>query len=317
MKTKIGSVLEAKVKNKNNKIQIALLYGGTCSERSVSLMSFEGIKDALLNLGYKVFLVDVGDDFHEVIPKIKCDVVFNGLYGKGGEDGYIPHLLEKAGIKYTHSGVEASRIGFNKLATYEVCKSLGINIPNYKVIKKASSFIIDETPKPFVLKPFNEGSSVGVKIFFEGEDNSYDWADRDEVIMEDYIKGREINATVFGSKTIGALEVIPLKKRFYDFESKYTSGMCEYITPPVIDKQVQEKIFDAALKIHNALGCRVLSRSDFIIDENKNVYFLEINTHPGMTRLSNAPKTCKAAGIEFEEIIDKLVKAGLEIESVK
>lgn len=315
-KTIIGSKQAPKVKNENNKIHVALFYGGVSSEREVSLMSFKDLNETLLELGYTVTPVDVGHDFAEAMEKVKPNVVFNGLYGQYSEDGYVPAILDMLGLKYTHSGVIASALGFNKLHAYKIFKTVGIPVTDYRIISKSDAIKGDPIKRPYVIKPINEGSSVGVQLIFEEDDfdfKNYDWRYGD-MIVEPYIPGKELSVTVFDGKAIGVLELVPLKKRFYDYESKYTDGFTNHIMPAPLDKNIQQYILDLSERAHKAIGCKTLSRVDFRYNPDKGmdgVYILEINTVPGMTPLSIVPDICAYHGITYKDILERLVKDAL------
>lgn len=315
-KTIIGSKQAPLVKNENNNIHVGLLYGGISSERDVSLMSFKGLNDALLELGYAVTPIDVGHDFMEAMHHIKADVIFNGLYGQYSEDGYIPAILDLLAFKYTHSGVVASALGFNKLNAYKIFKMVDIPVVDYKVISKIDGIKTDPIKRPYVLKPINEGSSVGVQLIFEADDfdfANYDWKYGD-MIVEPYVPGKELSVPVLDNKAIGIIELVPLKKRFYDYESKYTDGFTKHVMPAPLDKNVEQYILDLSERAHKAIGCKTLSRVDFRYNPDKGidgVYILEINTVPGMTPLSIVPEICAYNGITYKDILERLIKDAL------
>lgn len=316
-KTKIGAKQKPTTKNKNNDIHIALLYGGMSAERDVSLMSFKGFNEALLALGYYVTPVDVGHDFIEAIKQIKPDVVFNGLYGQYGEDGYIPAILDMLGMKYTHSGVVASAIGFNKLHSNNVFKLQGIKQAEHFVASKCDKIVGDPMKRPYVIKPISEGSSVGVHLVFEGDDfdfNKYDWPYGDQIIVEKYIPGRELQVAVLDGKAIGVIELVPLKRRFYDYDSKYKDGFTKHIMPAPLEKNIEKCLLNLAERAHKGIGCKTLSRIDFRFnpEEGSNgIYILEVNTHPGMTPLSLLPEICAYNGITYQDILERLIKDAL------
>jgi len=315
--TRVHPTEESSVKSSNNTIHVALVFGGMSEEREVSLMSFEDFKHTLLDLGYKVTPVDMGSDISAVLQKIKPDVVFNGLYGTYGEDGCLAGALEILGIKYTHSGVLASATGLNKEASYNVFHDKNLRYAEHKIISKKDNILNDPMPRPYVIKPISQGSSVGVILVFE-EDNfkfsDYDWKYGDRVIVEAYVPGKEISVAVFGDKAIGAIELAP-KQGFYDFKNKYTDNMTVHIMPAAIDKADYAHMLEMAEIAHKAIGCRTLSRSDFRYNPEQGrdgCYILEINTHPGMTKLSIVPEICAYYNITFKDIIDRLVKDALE-----
>lgn len=293
---------------------IAVLMGGLSAERDVSLSTAKGVIKSLEALGYDVTPVDVGRDVAEVLAKLKPDVAFNALHGPYGEDGCIQGLLEIMGIPYTHSGVLASSIGMDKVKSSSVFIQNGIRCTFGKVIHKNENIQDDPLPRPYVVKPLYEGSSIGVKLVFEGDNfnfSDYEWAYGDEVIAERYIPGKEIQVAVVGDKAIGAIEIRP-KGRFYDFEAKYTDGMAEHIMPAPIAKADYDEALMLAEKAHHIIGCRGVSRADFRYDDTEDgdgkLYLLEINTHPGLTPLSLVPEIAAYHGISFSELVDSLVK---------
>jgi len=316
-KTITYPTLNPTIVNENNAIHIALLYGGMSAEREVSIMSFEGFKNALLSLGYKVTPVDMGYDIGEHLLKLNPDIVFNGLYGTYGEDGCLPGLLEILGIKYTHSGVLASAIGMNKEVSFDMLTANGFKITDYKIISKSDNIKSDPMKRPYVIKPISEGSSVGVELIFPEDDfnfANYPWLHGDKIIVQEYVKGREINVAVFENKAIGMLEIIPLKNRFYDYETKYTDGMAKHVIPD-LDKKVEAKILELAEKAHNIMGCKNISRVEFLYEDKKGIdgiHILELNTHPGMTPLSIVPEICANNGISYEDILHSLVQDGIK-----
>ena len=316
--TKIHSTKTPKVKNKNDDIHVALVYGGMTSEREVSLMSAKDFEKALIDSGYKVTPVDMGHDIATHLHKIKPDVVFNGLYGTHGEDGCLPGLLEILGIKYTHSGVLASATGFNKEAAYKIFQNKGLKCPKYKIIQKTDNIKNDPMSRPYVIKPLSEGSSVGVILVFEEDDfkfSDYEWKHGDRIIVEEYIPGKEIHTAVFGDKAIGSIEIVPLKNRFYDYETKYTEGLAKHIMPAPINEEDYKYILSLAEQAHNAIGSKTLSRVDFRYNPEKKkegCYILEINTHPGMTPFSLVPEVCAYHDITYKDIINRLVQDALK-----
>ena len=316
-KTKIGKKQKPTTRNKNNKIHVALLYGGMSRERPVSLMSFDMLNKTLLKLGYVVTPVDAGQDLIEAITKIKPDVVFNGLYGTYGEDGYIPALLDMLGLKYTHSGVIASRLGFNKIFAYEIFSNYGIKSAKRKIISRNENIKGDPMRRPYVIKPISEGSSIGVELIFDGDDFDfvdYKWEYGDDIIVEEYIPGRELEVAVLGGKAVGIIDIVPVNQKFNSFDTKYKKGYAAHVIPAKIDKKIGKLLLELAERAHKVLGCKTLSRVDFRYNPKefeKGIYILEINTHPGMTPLSAFPEICAYYGITKEDILDRLVKDAL------
>jgi D-alanine-D-alanine ligase len=305
--------------------KIAVLMGGWNSEREVSLSSGEAVYNALNKLGYDAVKIDFDRDVVAKLQNIKPDIVFNALHGRFGEDGRIQGLLDILNISYTHSGLLASAICMDKVLTKRICASYGIRSPEYDILVKGDNENnkknIANISKPFVIKPISEGSSVGVEIILENfkfNIADYNWQYGDKIIIEKYIAGQELHVGIMDDQALGIVEVRP-KKLFYDYECKYTNGMTDYIVPAAIGKEKYQEALDIALKCHKSLGLRGISRVDFILnnkdDGDNQIYLLEVNTHPGFTPNSLVPKIAKYRGIEFEEIIEYLVKSascGLE-----
>lgn len=302
---------------KNKKI--AVLLGGWNSEREVSLRSGEAVYQALITLGYKAEKIDFGRDIVEKIYAVKPDIIFNALHGQYGEDGRIQGLLDILNIPYTHSGLLASAVCMDKILTNKLCESSGILSPKFEVLHKNQNSenkkLIEKIGKPFVIKPVNEGSSVGVEVILQDMEfniEKYPWKYGDKLIIEKYIAGQEIQVAVLDGKALGAIEVRP-KHLFYDYECKYTAGMTDYIMPAEISKEKYSEILKIAEKCYNVAGCSGVTRIDFILNNknggDNNFYLLEINTHPGFTATSLVPKIAKYAGISFEEIIEFLIKS--------
>jgi D-alanine-D-alanine ligase len=302
---------------------IAVLMGGWNSEREVSIKSGEAVYDALLELGYVATKIDFDRKIIDNLNKIKPDIVFNALHGRYGEDGRIQGLLDILNIPYTHSSIIASAISMDKSLTSRICSASSIKSPKFTIIKKGDpnnkSIILEQIAKPFVIKPINEGSSIGVQVILESmlfDIDNFEWIHGNEMIVEKYIAGQEIQVAIMDNKALGAIEVRP-KKLFYDYECKYTAGMTDYIMPAAIEAIKYQEVLDLALKCHKAIGCYGISRVDFILNnkssyQNKadnQFYFLEINTHPGFTTTSLVPKIAKYQGISFKDIVQYLVKS--------
>jgi D-alanine-D-alanine ligase len=299
---------------------VAVLMGGLSSEREVSMMSGAEVCNALDKLGYKVTKVDPGRHLYEQLKSIKPDVVFNALHGTYGEDGVIPGVLEMMEIPYTHSGVMASSLGINKIMTKKIVSSLGVLVPEYKVLLKDQIIKMlqigqELMPKPFVIKPIQQGSSVGVYLINENNAaklpiilNNH-WVYGDQILIERYIPGIEIGTSVIRGKAIGSLE-LRHDKEFFDYEAKYTDGVTEHIYPAELPTEIYNLSLQFAETAHNALGCKTVSRSDMIYNKNGDgkLYFLEINTHPGFTALSQVPDTAAKNGIEFTQLVQMLIE---------
>lgn len=302
-------------------IHVAVLMGGWSNERPVSLMSGEGVADALEKVGYRVTRIDMDRNVAARLAEVKPDVVFNALHGTPGEDGTIQGLMDIMGLKYTHSGLTTSVIAIDKVLTKQSLVPHGIRMPGGHIVKSESLFMSDPLPRPYVVKPVNEGSSVGVAIVTKGgnygdpigRDVEGPWLHFDELLAEPYIRGRELTVAVLGDRALCVTELQP-KSGFYDFDAKYTDGLTDHICPANVPPDVSAAMLEMALKAHRVLGCKGASRSDFRWDDEKGVegvYLIEINTQPGMTPLSLVPEQAKHLGISYEELVDIIVKEAL------
>jgi D-alanine-D-alanine ligase len=308
----------------NNKKHIAVLMGGWNSEREVSISSGNAVVKSLQELGYKVSKIDFDRNIVFKLEEIKPDIVFNALHGQYGEDGRVQGLLDILNIPYTHSGILASAISMDKILTGKICSTAKILSAKSEIITKGEDknnkeIIFNKIGKPFVIKPINEGSSVGIKVILEDADfkiEDISWEFGDKMIIQRYIAGQEVQVAIVDNKALGAIEVRP-KNLFYDYECKYTAGMTSYIMPAEIPQGKYQEVLDLALKCHKIIGCSGVSRVDFILNnkDSKNLkadnkfYFLEINTHPGLTPLSLVPKIAQYKGISFNEIVEYLVNS--------
>jgi D-alanine-D-alanine ligase len=292
---------------------IAVLKGGWSAEREVSLNSGAAAEDALRELGYRVSAIDVGHDIAQVLQQLKPDVAFNALHGRFGEDGCIQGVLEILEIPYTHSGVLASSLAMDKPMAKQVFAQAGLRCAEGGVYHKHAMIAGDPMPRPYVVKPLNEGSSVGVTIvmpndnFVFSEDN---WSFGEYVLVERFIPGREVQVAVLDDVALGAIEIRP-KGKFYDYEAKYTDGGAEHLMPAPLPKHRYDEVCDMAVRAHRALGCRGLSRSDFRYFEggDDQFYILELNNQPGMTKLSLSPEIAAHAGISFNQLVERLVQS--------
>lgn len=292
--------------------KVLVMSGGFSSEREVSLVTGTGVAAALREAGYEVVAYDLRDfrEFIDVLEKEKPDVVFNALHGNYGEDGTIQGFLDLMQIPYTHSGVAASVAGMRKDITREVAKSIGIKtapaqIMSYRAFKAAAETLA----RPFVVKPVSDGSSVGVFIVADAADLKNVVYHDDDILLlaEKYIPGRELTVMVLEDKAYTVTELRP-KVGFYDYKAKYTDGMTEHLLPAPVSDETAEICKDYAVKIHRALGCNTVSRSDFRYNPEDGVVLLEINTNPGLTPLSLVPEQAKYAGISYKELCVKLVE---------
>jgi len=294
------------------KKKVAVLMGGWSEEREVSMDSGRLVGEALQALGHEATLIDVTRDLNTLVAALtpKPDVVFNALHGVGGEDGAIQGILEVMGIPYTHSGVGASAIAMNKVLSRKIFEQEGIKVPVWKIASKKD---LEECPPlsmPYVVKPINEGSSIGVYIIHNETDFKRfqeGWSFGDQILVEKFIPGREIQVGVIGDRAIGAIEIRP-KEAFYDYKAKYTEGRAEHLMPAPLTPASYKKALDLGLKAHKVLGCRSVSRSDFMYDEAQDqFYLLEINTQPGMSPLSLLPEIAAHEGISFNQLISWMV----------
>lgn len=298
--------------------KVAVLCGGWNSEREVSLRSGDAVMNALSNLGYDAKKIDFSRNIINDLNLLKPDIVFNALHGQYGEDGKIQGLLDIMQIPYTHSGVLASAICMDKVLSRKLCALQGIVTPRYDILHKNddqnNKEKIFKIAKPFVIKPINQGSSVGVEIVLPNsafELNQYEWRYGDKVIIENYLSGQEVHVAVMDGKALGAIEINP-HGLFYDYKCKYTSGMSDYVMPAKINSERYNEALKLGEICYKAVGCKGIARIDFILN-NKNggddlFYLLEINTHPGFTQTSLFPKIAKYVGISFEEIVEFLIK---------
>lgn len=305
----------------SEQVHVAVLMGGWSNERPVSLMSGNGVADALEKVGYKVSRVDMDRDVAHVLANLKPDVVFNALHGVPGEDGSVQGMLDLMGIKYTHSGMVTSVIAIDKELTKQRLVPAGIPMPKGTIVESESLYAGDPLPRPYVLKPVNEGSSVGVAIV-KADSNYGDpisceakgpWQEFDTLLAEPFIKGRELTVAVLGDKALCVTELKP-KSGFYDFDAKYTDGLTEHVCPAEIPEDVGQYMLDIALKAHQLLGCKGASRTDFRWDDElgmDGIFVLETNTQPGMTPLSLVPEQAKYVGISYEQLVDIIVKEAL------
>ena len=297
------------------KKKVTVLMGGMSAERDVSLDSGKACAKALAEIGFDVTSLDAKDDFIEKLIKNKPDKVFNALHGRFGEDGSIQGLLEHLKIPYTHSGILSSAIAMDKLTSKRIFKDAKISSPEYQVIKSLEDFKSSKIGYPCVVKPNNEGSSVGVYVFNEPKKSDEDTIvtllkKYNFLILEKYIPGREIQVAVMGSKALGGIEIVPTRS-FYDYEAKYSANAkTKHIIPVKINDADYKKILDIALQAHNILGCRGVTRSDFRYNESDKVnkiYILEVNTQPGMTSLSLVPEIANYYGISFNELVKWII----------
>jgi D-alanine-D-alanine ligase len=295
---------------------VAFLMGGWSSERQVSLWSGKACADAAERAGYRVTRVDVARNIATVLDELKPDVAFNILHGRPGEDGTIQGILEILGIPYTHSGVQASSLAMKKDAAKVMLAAAGVPVPQGRVISRFEAGKAHALPRPYVLKPIAEGSSVGVFIVTDKHEHPpqelfrEDWAYGEFVLCETYIPGKELTCAVVKGEAAGVIEIVP-KVAFYDFEAKYAPGGSEHVLPAVIPDEVTKAVQRYTVMAHHALGCRGVTRADFRYDDTRGVdglCCLEVNTIPGMTETSLVPELAAYAGISFEDLISWMIE---------
>ena len=303
-------------KKKFNRVLVVL--GGTSGERAISLESGRACIKALKKKGYKVSTFDPKIKNFNLIDKNKIDVIFNALHGRDGEDGVAQSYFEYLKIPYTHSGVISSYNAMNKIISKEIFIKKKIKTPKYLLIEKINfknkslkKIIKNKNISfPVVIKPINEGSSLGVKVCNNREklikEINHLFKNYSELILEEYISGQEIQAAVLNGNPLGAIELIP-KRLFYDYKAKYTKkARTKHIMPARLTRKKYKEILSIAKKTHRALNCRGVTRSDFKFYKN-NFYALEINTQPGMTSLSLVPEIASYKGITFENLVEKIL----------
>ncbi|MBI5076159.1 MAG: D-alanine--D-alanine ligase [Nitrospirae bacterium] len=307
------------------KRKIGVLLGGLSAEREVSLRSGKAVFRALKSIGFNAVAIDAKGDFYAKLKKQKIEQVFIALHGGHGENGAVQGMLEIMNIPYTGSGVLASSLAMDKVASKKIFLYHHIPVPAFSIIERSAlsdqrsaknaSRITNHGLRgklglPIVVKPATEGSSVGVEIVKDAK--SYQkalkkaFAYGDTVLIEKYIRGQEVQIAILDNKVLGGVEVRP-SDEFYSYKAKYTAGLTQYIFPPELDRTTYKKAEKAALAAHQALGCSGATRVDLIIDKHRNPYVLEVNTIPGMTETSLLPKIAKNAGLEFPELIRRIL----------
>ena len=304
-------------------IHVVVLMGGWSKEREVSLTSGAGIAAALRERGWsKVTELDMDRDVARSLADLKPDVVFNALHGTPGEDGTVQGMMDLMGLRYTHSGLETSVIAIDKELTKMVLVPHGIRMPAGKVVESETIYSADPMERPYVLKPINEGSSVGVAIVTAdgnygnpiGRDVPGPWHEFDQLLAEPFIKGRELTVAVLNDEPLAVTE-LKIDSGFYDYEHKYTDGRTVHVCPAEVPDDIARSMMEMAAKAHRLLGCKGASRSDFRWDDEQGeagLYLLEVNTQPGMTPLSLVPEQAKMKGIAYGELVERLIEEALQ-----
>ena len=296
---------------------IVVLIGGLSGEREISFLTGRACSKALKKRGYRIKEIDAKGHFIDKLKKLKPKAIFNALHGKYGEDGFVQSILESIKIPYTHSGVFSSSLAMDKVRSRIVFKKNKIKVPKYFLLYKNNQKNFTKKIKrkkikfPIVIKPINEGSSLGVYICKNKKQFNKNYSklkkDYDKILVEEYIPGKEIQAAVMGGKSLGAIELVP-RREFYDYTAKYSSkAKTKHIMPAPISKKKYNEVLFLAKKAHKILGCRGITRSDFRFFKN-TFYLLETNTQPGMTKLSLVPEIAKYCGISFEDLVVWMVK---------
>jgi D-alanine-D-alanine ligase len=288
--------------------RVAVLYGGFSKEREVSLVSGKGAGEALTAKGLDVTMIDVRRDMAGLVRGIetaKPDVVFNALHGRFGEDGCIQGLLDMMDIPYTNSGRMASAVAMDKPAAKKIFASVGIPVPEERVVTRAEAERGDLMERPYVVKPVNEGSSVGVKIVMKGSNHppldDLGLADDDLVMAERFIPGREVTVAIMGDRALAVTEITTARD-FYDYQAKYATGGSQHILPAPLSRDLYDRAMSLSLAAHRALGCRGVSRADLRLDGN-DFYMLEVNTQPGLTPTSLVPEQAIHVGMSYGDLV--------------
>ncbi len=293
---------------------IAVIKGGWSPEREVSLVSGRDCAEALRGEGFEVTEIDAGRDLAEQLLKVKPDAVFNALHGRWGEDGCVQGLLEVLGVPYTHSGVRASAVAMDKEQSKHVFRAAGLPVAESKLVTREEAARGHVMDTPYVIKPHNQGSSVGVFIVREGENrppaelSSPKWDLGDVVMAERYIPGMELTCAVIGNRVLNVTE-ITANTAFYDYDAKYSSGGSVHIVPARISSDINKRVQDVTHAAHDSLGCRGVTRSDFRFDEKKGeLVLLEVNTQPGMTPTSLVPELAAYEGMSYGALVRWMVE---------
>ena len=291
---------------------IVVLMGGLSGERKISLLTGKACSKALKKKGYKVVDLDAKGYFVEELKQLKPKIVFNALHGKYGEDGFVQSILESLKIPYTHSGVLSSSLAMDKELSRLIFIKNNLKVPKYFLLQKDHEGNLNKKINnkkikfPIVIKPINEGSSLGVSICKNKKQFTSKYKklmeNYDRILVEEYIPGREIQVAVMGEKALGAIELVP-RRQFYDYTAKYSNtAQTQHIMPAPLSPKKYKEILGLAKKAHKLLGCRGITRSDFRFFKNK-FYLLETNTQPGLTKLSLVPEIAQYCGIKFEDLI--------------
>lgn len=311
---KISDYQPVQVGARKGKKFILVIGGGMSAEREVSLMSADNIINALLSLDYYVLFVDMGTDIANVVHILRPDIVYNALHGTYGEDGCLPGLLNILRMPYTGPGVLASSLALNKKKSYELLQANKILIAKMRLVHRRDQLKNDPLPRPYVIKPISQGSSLGVEVIFP--EDKFNFADYqftygEEIIVEEYIRGRELQVAILNGKAIGTLEIkLPANKRFFDYEAKYQKSITKHIVPAPLSSKAEQELLAIAEQACGIFDClEGMIRAEFIYEENSGkFYILELNTHPGMTSLSICPEIAANYGLNYQQLISEILK---------
>ena len=292
-------------------LHVAVVKGGRSAERQVSMISGRECAAALRRVGYKVSEVDAGNDLPKELVQLSPDIIFNALHGRYGEDGCVQGLFEWLELPYTHSGVQASALAMDKFTAKKIFENENLPVAESICTSSTQAFSTHLMEPPYVIKPVNEGSSVGVHLVLGNDDGLSTLGKNfpNQVLVEKFIPGRELTTTIMDEQPLGVTDIIT--DSWYDYDSKYNMGASKHIIPADIPKEVYDSCEDFALRAHVALGCKGISRADFRWDNRLGVdglFLLEINTQPGMTPTSLSPEQAKVKGISFDSLCNWIVE---------
>ncbi len=286
---------------------IGVLMGGWSAEREVSLVSGAAVAKSLAEAGHEVTPIDVQRDMGALMTRLypRPDIIFNALHGRFGEDGCVQGVLDILDIPYTHSGLLASALAMDKPMAKKLFATAGIPVAEHKIVDRDEIMAGDVMDRPYVVKPLNEGSSVGVHIVLEGDNeplfSDTGWPFGDMAMVEKFIPGRELTVSVMGDRALAVTEIITARE-FYDYDAKYVDGGSRHVLPADIDASTADEAMRLAVLAHQTLGCRGVSRADFRCDGD-SLYLLEINTQPGMTPTSLVPEQAAHIGMSFQDLV--------------
>ncbi len=303
------------------KRRIGVLLGGWSSEREVSLLSGQRVLESLKRLGFQAVAIDVTRAFADQVKKAKIDLAFIALHGRPGEDGTIQGFLDLLGLPYTGSGTTASAICMDKLVTKMLFSFAGIPTPDYVFIgpRDTAEASLAEAEKkfgyPMIAKPRCEGSSVGIELL-EGRKGAIERCIKvrrgfGDVLLEQFVPGMIATVGILGAEPLPILELVPKRQKFYDYEAKYTRGETEFVIPARLDPKVEKRVKELSIKAFQLVGAKGFARLDLVISQNRQPYFLEVNTIPGLTDISDLPAQAEAAGISYDEMIFRILSDAL------